>query len=58
MEEPQAILPQQLSELSELDKPALLEIIIRQNQQLQERWQQHESLRKQVEELEKASKGR
>lgn len=47
---------QQLSDLSELDKSALVELIIRQNQQLLELWQHNETLRKQVEELEKATK--
>ncbi len=56
MEKPQAILPHKLSELSELDKSALIELIIRQNEQLQQLWQQNEALGKQVEELEKASK--
>ncbi len=56
MEKPQVILPHKLSELSELDKSALIELLIRQNEQLQELWRQNEALRKQVEELEKASK--
>jgi hypothetical protein len=56
MEKPQAIFPQQLSELSELDKSALVELILEQNRQLLELWRHNESLRQQVEELEKATK--
>jgi hypothetical protein len=60
MDKPQAILPQVLSEL---DKAALIELIIQQGERLQELWQQNEglqqqneTLRKQLEELEKAAK--
>jgi hypothetical protein len=60
MDKPQAMLPQVLSEL---DKAALIELIIQQGERLQELWQhnedlqqQNEALRKQLEELEKAAK--
>jgi hypothetical protein len=60
MEKPEQILPQLLQDL---DKEALIGIIIRQGNELEQRWQQNEALRqerdsllKRIEELERVSK--
>lgn len=53
MDKPTEILPRILQDL---DKQALIEIIIRQGGELQELWKEKEELIKKIEELEKASK--
>lgn len=53
MDKSREILPQVLQDL---DKQALIEIIIRQGGELKDLWQQNEELQKKIDELEKGSK--